>query len=265
MISSDGRAPGAAPRSARAPAAYFALLAVAGGVFEGALIGSFQAVAVFLPDQLVDPSSAGGTGSAGLTSTAMIIGTAVGAVSGGLIAVPAALGLLVAWAVRLRAGWSVALATAGLVPALWAYVFVLFPPDARLIGLASVALAHGVVGLAVIDGLGRRSRNEISDEARPQPVMRSRRADRELPRPAQAIWVVPGGMLAGAWLGVVAAVLETSLRWPDDPGALTAWLPTLVGVIQGVVVGGALGLPAGAVAFGALAVGWALERRAGIR
>ncbi|MBF4573245.1 hypothetical protein ITJ64_12030 [Herbiconiux sp. VKM Ac-1786] len=154
MSSSEAQRPGIASRGARAPAAFFALLAIAGGIVEGAFFGSFFALIAFLPPQLFDPSSAGGTGSAGLTSTAMLIGAAVGAVSGGFLAVPAALGLLLAWALRLAAPWAVALASAGLVLGLWVYLFVLFPPDAQLIALASAALLHAVAGLVVIDGLG---------------------------------------------------------------------------------------------------------------
>lgn len=133
-----------------------ALAAVAGGVLEGCFSGAVFAVVGFLPQQLFDPSTGGGTGSAGLTASAVTVGVVIGGVSGGLVSVPAALGLLVAWALRLRPMWAVGLSTAALVPALGAFVFVLFPPDAELIVLAAVALAHAIAGLAVIDGLGRR-------------------------------------------------------------------------------------------------------------
>ncbi|GLK18958.1 hypothetical protein [Herbiconiux flava] len=197
MTSSEARRPGIALRGSRAPAAFFALLAIAGGIVEGAFFGSFFALIAFLPPQLFDPSSAGGTGSAGLTSTALLIGAAVGAVSGGFLAVPAALGLLLAWALRLAAPWAVGLASAGLVLGLWAYLFVLFPPDPQLIALAAAALLHAVAGLVVIDGLGRR----WPDAQRPGPRRQDRkRPEPPHPRPPQAGPPHPGP------------------RWPDAQG-----------------------------------------------
>jgi hypothetical protein len=155
-FATEGRPGGrtSATRASPAPSPLFALLAVGGGVVEGALFGFVAALAVFVPLQLVDPSTAGGTGSPGLTVTATVVGFGVGAFVGGLAGAAATPGLLIAWAGRWRPAGAVALASAGVVLVLAGY-FALVPPDAPSITVASIALVHAIVDLAILDTVGR--------------------------------------------------------------------------------------------------------------
>ncbi|MFB2556179.1 hypothetical protein [Herbiconiux liangxiaofengii] len=143
------------------PSAEFALIAVAGGVVQGVGIGIIYTLSIFVPIQLFDPSAEGGTGSPGLTVVTMVVGAGIGAFSGGLMGAAAVPGLLIAWALRVRPIWAVLLGAAGVTIALSVYVLVI-PFDARLLTFAVVALLYAIVGLAVIDGIGR----SCSDEGR---------------------------------------------------------------------------------------------------
>jgi len=142
-----------AARPASAPPLQFVLLALAGGAVEGAGLGVLYTLAVFLPLQLFDPASEGGTGSPGQTTVAMMIGCAIGAVTGAIMGAAAAAGLVVAWAYDLRTPASVAFGGAAMLIALTAWVVVI--PDAGTLVIASIASVRAVGGLIALDRWAR--------------------------------------------------------------------------------------------------------------
>jgi hypothetical protein len=143
------------------PSFVFALTAVVGGVIEGAGFGSAFALAAFLPEQLFHPASAGGTGSPGLTATAVTIGLAVGIVTGGVMGIAAGLGLLLAWRLRPTPICAV-VAGSSAVALVLGGILVAVPGDPKLYALVAIAWPHAVAGVALIDGWRRAARRSPS-------------------------------------------------------------------------------------------------------
>jgi hypothetical protein len=151
----------------------YSLGAIAGGVMEGAGFGSLVAFAVFLPNQISDPAASGGTGSAGYTTVAVVVGFVVGGLFGGLVGISAAAWLVVAWALDLSALWAVSLAVAA-VAAVLAAVLATAPLDIPAILVCLVGLAHAALGVSVIDGVRRAGRPTGRFRAEDFPVPRIR-------------------------------------------------------------------------------------------
>ena len=84
------------------------------------------------------------------------------------------------------------------------------------------------------------------------------------PGPKRSVWVLPGAIVAGSWVGVVVAVGATvPAALADAAGSVAPayWMHVFAESTFGAVVGAALGLPAGLVAFVVLTVGRGVRLR----
>ncbi|MFB2556180.1 hypothetical protein [Herbiconiux liangxiaofengii] len=79
---------------------------------------------------------------------------------------------------------------------------------------------------------------------------------------ARSVWMLPVGILAGSWVGIVFAVgATTPAALVDAAGSVAPvyWMHVFAESTYGAIIGAALGFPVGVVAFLALVAGRAVR------